>query len=52
LAELRSCVNKEMGLGYHSLPHSFFVPNKPYGFRERKAPSKMERKKEMKKILG
>ena len=34
--ELRSCANGEVGLGSHSLSHSFPVPNKPYGFCERK----------------
>ena len=35
-SELRSCANGEVGLGSHSLSHSFPVPNKPYGFCERK----------------
>ena len=35
-SELRSCVNREVGLGSHSLSHSSPVPNKPYGFCERK----------------
>ena len=37
LAELRGCVNSVVGLGSHSLSHSFPVPNKSYGFRGRKA---------------
>ena len=40
LAELRSCVNKEVGPGPHSLSRSSPVPNKPYGFCGRKAPRK------------
>ena len=39
-SELRDCVNREVGLGYHSLSRSFPVPNKPYGFCGRKAPWK------------
>ena len=33
-----SCVNREVGLGCHSLSHSSPVPNKPHGFCRRKAP--------------
>ena len=36
--ELRGCVNREVGLGSHSLSHSSPVPNKPCGFCGRKAP--------------
>ena len=39
-SELRSCENREVVLGSHSLPHSSSVPNKPYGFCGRKAPLK------------
>ena len=42
-AELGSCVNREGGLGPHSLSHSSPVPNKPYGFCGRKAPQKIMR---------
>ena len=42
--------NTELGLGSHSISHSFPVPNKPYGFHGRKAPTK--RKKERKKEKG
>ena len=37
--EPRICVNREVGLGSHSLSHTSHVPNKPYGFCGRKAPS-------------
>ena len=37
-AELRSCLNREVGLGPHFLSHSSPVPNKPYCFCARKAP--------------
>ena len=37
-SKLRSCVNREVGLGSHSLSHSSPVPNKPYGFCGRAAP--------------
>ena len=37
-AELGSCLNREVGLGPHSLSHSSPVPNKPYGFCGRDAP--------------
>ena len=30
--EFRSCVNREVGLGSHSLSYSSPIPNKPYGF--------------------
>ena len=43
LAELRSCVNKEVGPGPHSLSRSSPVPNKPYGFCGRKAPRKKKK---------
>ena len=33
-------MNREVGLGFHSLSHSFPVPNKPHDFPGRKAPSK------------
>ena len=36
-SELRSCVNRDVGLGSHSLSQSSSVPNKPYGFGGRKA---------------
>ena len=39
--ELRSCVNRMMGMGSHSLFHSFLrplVPDKLYGFCGRQAP--------------
>ena len=36
-SQLRSCVNRELGLGSHSLSHSSPVPNKPYSFCGRKA---------------
>ena len=35
-----SCVNREVGLGSHSLSHSSPAPNNPYGFCGRKAPPK------------
>ena len=38
ITELRNCVSMEVGLGFHSLFHSFPVPNKQYGFYGRKAP--------------
>ena len=39
--ELRSCVNREVGLGSHShIPFFPTVPNKLYGFCGRKAPGK------------
>ena len=31
-SELRSCVNRDVGLGCHFLSHSFPVPNNPHGF--------------------
>ena len=34
----RSCVNREVGMGSHSLHHSSTVPDKPYSFCGRKAP--------------
>ena len=43
-SELRSCVNREVGLGPHSLSHSAPVPDKPYGFCGRRAPWKKRRK--------
>ena len=36
--ELRSCVDREVGLGSYSLSRSSPVPDKPYGFCGRKAP--------------
>ena len=38
IPQLRSYVNWEVGLGSHSLSHSFPVPNNPYGFCGRQAP--------------
>ena len=40
VSELRSCVNREVGLDSHSLPHPVFpsVPHEPCGFCGRKAP--------------
>ena len=35
-----SCVNREVGMGSHSLSHSSPAPNNPYGFCGRKAPPK------------
>ena len=43
MTELRSCVNREVGLGSHSLPHSSPVPNEPYGSCGRKAPWKKKK---------
>ena len=40
LSELRSCVNREVGLGSHSLSYSSPVPHKSYGFCGRKTPWK------------
>ena len=41
-SELRSRVNRVVGLGSHCLSHSSPDPNKPYGFCGRKAPRKKE----------
>ena len=41
-SELRGCVNREVGLGSHSLSHSSPVPNKLYAFCSRKAPLQKE----------
>ena len=43
-SELRSCVNRNVGLGSHSLSQSSSVPNKPYGFCGHKAPWKKKKK--------
>ena len=40
--ELRSCVNREVGLGSYSLSHSSPVPDKVYGFYGRKASGRQE----------
>ena len=37
-SEFRSRVNREVGMGSHSLSHSSPVPKKPYDFHGRKAP--------------
>ena len=43
-SKLGCCVNREVGLGCHSLSHSSLVPNKPHGFCRRQAPWKKKKK--------
>ena len=44
VSELRSCVNREVGLGFHSLSPYSPVPQKPHGFCRRKRQVKKESK--------
>ena len=49
--EVRSCVNREVGLGFRSLSHSSPVPNKPYGgFYGREAPERKDRLAEVSSV--